>query len=81
MLRLRGIADPDAWSLLDVDASDPRIIGVNHYEWDARLHELPASPPQGPRVLIIEPTALLESFRRPNLKGLRAPLAARPRVA
>ena len=39
---LRGIVDPDPWSLLGVDANDGRVIGVTHYEWDAKLYEVPA---------------------------------------
>ena len=41
---LRGVADPNPWSLLNVDASDPRVIGVAHTEWDAKLYELPPNP-------------------------------------
>ncbi len=41
---LRGIVDPDPWSLLGVDANDGRVIGVTHYESNAKLYELPQSP-------------------------------------
>ncbi len=41
--RLRGTADPDPWSLLGVDANDPRVIGVDHYEWQPKLYQLPQS--------------------------------------
>jgi len=44
VLTLRGSAITDPWSLLDVSTSDPRLIGGTHYEWDAKLYEVPLSP-------------------------------------
>jgi RHS repeat-associated protein len=44
VLTLRGSGVTDPWSLLDVSTSDPRLIGGTHYEWDAKLYEVPLSP-------------------------------------
>jgi YD repeat-containing protein len=44
VLTLRGSAITDPWSLLDVSTSDSRLIGGIHYEWDAKLYEVPLSP-------------------------------------
>src|SRR5262249_44330313 len=39
--QLRSTGNADPWSLLNVDANDTRVIGVTHYEWDAKLYEVP----------------------------------------
>jgi hypothetical protein len=44
LLTLRGSATTDPWSLLNVSTSDARLIGGTHYEWDAKLYELPLDP-------------------------------------
>lgn len=43
---LRGVVDPNPWSLLSVDVNDSRVIGVTHQDWDAKLYELPQSANQ-----------------------------------
>jgi hypothetical protein len=44
IFRMRDVGAPDPWALLNVSASDPRLIGAAHYEWDAKYFEEPASP-------------------------------------
>src|SRR6185436_1615665 len=41
---VRGSATADPWSLLRVDANDPRVVGVTHLEWDAKRYAAPAAP-------------------------------------
>ena len=41
VLTLRAVSNPDPWALLGVDASDPRVIGLAHYDWGAKLYETP----------------------------------------
>jgi len=41
---LRALVNPDPWALLNVSANDPRVIGVTHYEYDAKLYEAPKNP-------------------------------------
>ncbi len=49
LLRLRGSSTLDPWALLGVDASDTRVIGGTHVEWDARLFESPPDAADGLR--------------------------------
>jgi len=48
VLNLQSVNDPDPWSLLDVQASDSRVIGQTSFEWDAKIFETPPSPPPNP---------------------------------
>ena len=47
VMTIRGNAALDPWSLLNVDASDSRVTGVTHYDWDAKLFESPPDPAEG----------------------------------
>jgi YD repeat-containing protein len=44
IFKLRAIFDPNPWALLGLQADDPRLIGANHYEYDAKFYELPLDP-------------------------------------
>lgn len=41
---LRGTADANPWSFLNVYTSDPRVIGLTHFEYAAKLYEAPPDP-------------------------------------
>jgi RHS repeat-associated protein len=41
VMTMRGSGTIDPWSLLNVDATDTRVIGVTHTEWGAKLFESP----------------------------------------
>jgi RHS repeat-associated protein len=41
---LRALVNADPWALLKVIANDPRVIGVTHYEYDAKLYEAARNP-------------------------------------
>jgi RHS repeat-associated protein len=49
VLTVRGLPNPDPshppdpWALLNVKEKDPRVIGATHYNYDAKLYELPPS--------------------------------------
>jgi RHS repeat-associated protein len=44
VLALRALVNPDPWALLNVIANQPQVIGVTHYEWNAKLYEVPRDP-------------------------------------
>jgi YD repeat-containing protein len=44
VLTLRAFADPDPWSLLDVDENNTAVVGATHHEWQGKLYEVAMSP-------------------------------------
>lgn len=41
---MRAVTVPDPWVLLEVPATDPHLISDKHYEYDAKLYEVPLLP-------------------------------------
>jgi YD repeat-containing protein len=41
---MRAVSNPDPWALLGLQPDDARLIGAWHYEYDAKLYQLPSDP-------------------------------------
>src|SRR6476646_2155046 len=47
IIRFRGTAESDPWTFLDISASDPSLMGIAHFEWNAKRFEEAAAPGDG----------------------------------
>jgi RHS repeat-associated protein len=45
VMTIRGSGTVDPWSLLNIDATDTRVVGVTHTDWDAKRFESPPPVP------------------------------------
>ena len=71
---LRGSVTADPWTMiLTFDGSDPSIIGVTHYEWDAKRYKAPPGEEVGLDCLeMVQPLDLQLSLRFGTIDVCRA---------
>ena len=44
VFKMRALVDVNPWLLLEILSADPRLIGAAHYDYDAKLYEIPLDP-------------------------------------